>query len=123
MIKRMVNTDKDFYKYMGRIFGSREIQRMTSYRIYDDNGKEWIIKIDKGIVTAAVSVKDCIIKNVYAEDIFALIEILKEIHSEILEGIVTNTYKEMYITAGYEITEERKNFLKIKGGKNIEQNR
>lgn len=122
MIKRMINTDKDFYKYMGRIFGSREVQRMTSDRIYDDDGKEWIINIDKGTVTAVVSMKDCIIKNVCAEDVFALIEILKEIYSEISEGIVTNSYKKAYVTAGYEIVEEKKNFLKIRGGKNIEQN-
>lgn len=123
MLKKMVNTDRDFYKYMGQIFGSREVQRVTSDRFYDDDGKEWIVEIDKNIVVAVISVKDSVIKNVYAEDAFCLIKILKEICPEISTGVVTNVYKEMYVTAGYEITGEKKNFLKIKGGKDIEQDR
>lgn len=122
MLKRMVNTDKDFYKYMGKIFGSREVQRATSDRFYDDNEKKWIIEIDKNIVVAVVSIKDSKIKNVYAEDVFRLIKILKEIYPEISDGIVTNIYKDIYVTAGYEIIAEKKNFLQIKGGKDIEQN-
>lgn len=122
MLKRMVNTDKDFYKYMGKIFGSREVQRATSDRFYDDNEKKWIIEIDKNIVIAVVSIKDSRIKNVYAEDVFCLIKILKEIYPEISDGIVTNIYKDIYVTAGYEIMAEKKNFLQIKGGKDIEQN-
>ncbi|MDE5695794.1 MAG: hypothetical protein K2I96_00020 [Lachnospiraceae bacterium] len=122
MLKRMVNTDRDFYKYMGQIFGSRVVQRVTSDRFYDDSGKEWIMEIDKNIVVAVISVKDSIIKNVYAEDTLCLIKILKEIFPEISAGVVPNVYKEMYVTAGFEIIEEKKNFLKIKGGKDIEQN-
>lgn len=120
MLKRMVNTDKDFYKYMGKIFGSREVQRVTSDRFYDDSGKEWIIEIDKKNVVAIISIKDSILKNIYAEDAFCLIKILKEVYPEISAGVVTNVYKDIYVTAGYEIMEEKKNFLKIKGGKNIE---
>lgn len=122
MLKRMVNTDRDFYKYMGQIFGSREVQRVTSDRLYDDSGKEWIMEVDKNIIAAVISVKDSVIKNVYAEDVFCLLKLLQEIYPEISTGVVTNVYKEMYVTAGYEIIEEKKNFLKIKGGKNIGQN-
>lgn len=67
-IKRVTNSDKNFYKYIGRIFGSREVQRITSDHIYD------------------------------------------------------NADKEKYISTGYKIIEEKKNFLTIRGGKNIEQN-
>lgn len=120
MIKRMINTDKDFYKYMGKIFGSRNIQRVTSDRFYDDNGKEWVIEISQNTVAAVISIKDSVIKNVYAEDAFCLIEILKELYPEISTGTVTNAYAEIYTSAGYKIVEEKKNFLKIKGGKDIE---
>lgn len=112
MRKRMFNTDSGFYKYMGKIFGSREIQRVTSDRFYDDDGKEWIMEISQNVVIAIISVKDSVIKNVYAEDVFCLAEILKEMRPEISIGIVTNLYREVYATAGYEIVEEKKNFVK-----------
>jgi len=122
MIKRITNTDKDFYKYMGNIFGSREVQRITSDRIYDDSGKEWVMKIQDNTITAVISLKDSVIKNVYAEDTDSLVEILKEIYLEVDIGIVTKAYQKEYISAGYKIVGEKKNFLTIKGGKSIEQN-
>lgn len=122
MIKRMTNAHKDFYKYMGHIFGSREVQRKTFDRIYDDSDKEWIMKIEKNAVVAVVSVKDSVIKNVYAEDMDSLIEILKEIYQEVDTGTVTKVYQKEYISAGYKVIDENKNFLTIRGGKNIEQN-
>lgn len=120
MIKRMINSDKDFYKYMGRIFESREVENITFDRIYDDNDKEWIMEIQNNIVIGVVSIKDSIIKNVYAEDRYSLVEVLKEVYKEVATGIVTKVYRNEYISAGYEIIEEKKNFLKIKGGKYIE---
>lgn len=122
MIKRITNTDKDFYKYMGNIFGSREVQRITSDRIYDDSGKEWVMKIQDNTITAVISLKDSVIKNVYTEDTDSLVEILKEIYLEVDIGIVTKAYQKEYISAGYKIVGEKKNFLTIKGGKSIEQN-
>lgn len=96
MIKRMNNSSPAFYVYMGKIFGSRKVQKETSDRFYDDDGKEWILHIDKKSVTAVVSVKDNIIKNVYAEDTFALMEILREIYREICKGLVPISYKDIY---------------------------
>ena len=43
----MNNTNEDFYKYMGRVFGSRIIQLKTNDRIYDDAEKEWFIYLYK----------------------------------------------------------------------------
>lgn len=118
----MIQTDEDFYKYMGRIFGSREVQRTTSDRIYDDGGKEWIMKIENGVAVAVASTKDSVIKNVYAEDADSLVEILKEIYPEVDTGVVTRAYQKEYVSAGYEMVEEKKNFLVIRGGKKIGQN-
>lgn len=70
MIKRMNNSDRGFYGYMGKIFGSRQVQRDTGDRFYDDDGKEWIFDMTNGIVLSVASVKDSVIKNVYANDIF-----------------------------------------------------
>lgn len=116
MIKRLNNTDRGFYGYMGHIFGSRKVQRETSDRFYDDDGKEWILDIKGESILSIVSVKDCEIKNVYTEDAFSLITVLKVIYSEILKGTVPAIYREIYAAAGYQIVEEKKNFLIIRGG-------
>ena len=41
MIKKITNKEEDFYQYMGKIFGSRSIERQINDRIYDDDSKEW----------------------------------------------------------------------------------
>lgn len=117
MQKRMSNTDRDFYKYMGKIFGSRQVQRDTGDRFYDDDGKEWIIDVQNGNVMSVVSIKDSTIKNVYADDIFSLIDVLKQIYPEVSGGTVPIAYQEAYTAADYEIANEKKNFLIIRGGK------
>lgn len=118
MVKKIKNSDKGFYGYMGKIFGSRAVQRETNDRFYDDDGKDWILSIYKGAVVAVVSVKGDIIKNVYAEDTFALMDILSMIYPDVCGGTVPICYKEIYAGVGYRIAEEKKNFLKIVGGKN-----
>lgn len=99
MIKRMKNIDHGFYEYMGRIFGSRQVQRDTGDRFYDDDGKEWIIDVRNGNVMSVVSIKDSVIKNVYADDIFSLIDVLKSIHAEVTGGTVPIAYQEAYTAA------------------------
>lgn len=117
MIKRMFNTDKDFYKYMGQIFGSREVQRDTGDRFYDDDDKEWVIDVQNKTIMSVISIKNYTIKNVYANDVFSLIDVLKGVYSEVSGGIVPVLYREAYTAAGYKVAEEKKNFLIIKGGR------
>lgn len=121
MLRRMINTEEDFYKYMGRIFGSREIQRKTSDRFYDDDTKQWILDIIGNEVISVVSIKNSEIKNVYAKDAFSLMEILKSVYKEVKKGVVPEVYREIYTGAGYEIIKEEKNFITIVGGMNNER--
>ena len=41
MIIQVVNTDEKFYKYMGKFFGSRTIEKQIIDRRYDDDDKVW----------------------------------------------------------------------------------
>ena len=41
MILKLNNKDTNFYNYMGKIFGSRPIEKQVNDRIYDDSNKEW----------------------------------------------------------------------------------
>lgn len=49
-IIRKTNKDKDFYSMLGPFLARREIEREIGYRIYDDDGKEWIVAVDNGSV-------------------------------------------------------------------------
>lgn len=118
-IVEMENSDENFYKFLGPVFGSREVQRVTGDRFYDDPGKKWYFEIGSlGEVVAVVSVKDNVIKNVYASDNKALLKIMKGIHADIKESKVPVIYKEVYENAGYIIEKDEylKRFIKIRGG-------
>lgn len=98
MIVKMNNKDENFYKYMGKIFGSRLIQNQTNDRIYDDNNKLWYISLEEDTVVAFVSVSNDIIKNVYGTKDEALKEILQEVKKKIkLKIAQLPCYMKIYI--------------------------
>lgn len=117
MIVEMNNKAEGFYNYMGKIFGSRIVQRQISDRIYDDNDKEWYLYIEDGRVVACLSILNNVIKNVYTIKDSYLEEILKEVKKErkIKESIVPNTYAKLYEKAGFKINkaDSMKNFMII----------
>lgn len=117
MIMEMNNKTEGFYNYMGKIFGSRIVQRQINDRIYDDNDKEWYVYIEDERVVACVSLLNRVIKNVYTIKDSYLEEILAEIKKEIKikESIVPNTYTKLYENAGFKINkaDSMKNFVII----------
>lgn len=117
MIIKISNKEENFYKYMGKFFGSRLVERVTNDRIYDDNNKEWYIYLEEENVMAFVSVSKNIIKNIYAKKEECLKEILKKIKDEIniTYSIVTNCYEEVYENTGFKVLENKtyKNFVTI----------
>ncbi len=117
MIIKMTNKEEKFYQYMGKIFGSRLIERQTNDRIYDDDNKEWYIYLEEEKVMAFVSINKDVIKNIYTTKEKYLEEILKEIKKEkkIAYSIVTNCYAELYQKCGFKINQnqEYKNFIAI----------
>lgn len=117
MVIKMNNKEDKFYFYMGRMFGSRIVQRQTNDRIYDDSDKEWYLNIEDERVVAFVSLSNNTIKNVYTIKDNYLLQILKNIKKEIKikESIVPNLYKNLYVKAGYSINTMNtlKNFISI----------
>ena len=113
----MNNKEEKFYTYMGRMFGSRIVQRQVNDRIYDDNDKEWYLYIEEERVLSFVSIANHIIKNVYTVKDTYLLEILQLIRKEqkIKESIVPNLYIDLYVKAGYTLNTEDnlKNFVMI----------
>lgn len=116
MIIPITNQSKNFYAHLGKIFGSREVQRKTGDRFYDDDNKVWYLYYNKGVPDTFVSIKDNTIKNVWGEDHFHLVEVLKEVKAKVGESIVPKCFLEEYKDAEYTIVENgSKNFIKIVG--------
>ena len=117
MIIRINNKDEEFYKYMGKCFGSRLIEKQTNDRIYDDSNKEWYVYIEEEKVMAFVSISQGIIKNIYTTREKYLEEILNKIKEEntINTSIVSNSYVEVYKKCGFKVSnnQEYKNFVTI----------
>lgn len=117
MIIRMTNKDEKFYQYMGKVFGSRLIEKQTNDRIYDDNDKEWYIYLEEEKVMAFISISQNKIKNIYTTKEKYLEELLKEIKNEkiITYSIVTNSYEKIYEKCGFTIHKDNtyKNFVTI----------
>ena len=117
MVVKMNNKDEKFYYYMGKMFGSRIVQRQTNDRIYDDTDKEWYLNIEDERVVAFVSLSNNTIKNVYTIRDNYLSEIFRTMKKEIKikESIVPNIYKSLYVKAGYSINDMNtlKNFIMI----------
>ncbi len=117
MIKKITNKEEDFYQYMGKIFGSRSIERQINDRIYDDDSKEWYVYLKEEKVMALVSISKNVIKNIYTTKEKYLEEILKKVKEEknITYSVVTKSYTEIYQKCGFKIsgTQEYKNFVTI----------
>ena len=117
MILKMTNKDEDFYKYMGKFFGSRIVEKQRNDRIYDDPDKLWYIYVNEEKAVAFVSIEKNAIKNIYTIKEKYLEELLEEIMHErkISSSIVTNLYLELYEKLGFEFldAETYKNFVVI----------
>ena len=117
MIIKMTNKDEKFYEYMGRLFGSRLVEKQTNDRIYDDDSKEWYIYLEEDKVVAFVSISKNVIKNIYTTKEKYLEYILNLIKEEnhITYSIITKSYAEIYEKCGFKISKNQdyKNFVLV----------
>lgn len=118
MIIKLTNKSKNFYSHLGRIFGSREVERKTGDRFYDDDDKVWYVYYYRGKPDTFVSVQKNVIKNVWSENKEHLRDVLKEIKNKenVKTSVVPIVYKDVYQEAGFEILGNGyRNFIKIRG--------
>lgn len=119
MIIKLTNKSKNFYAHLGKVFGSREIEKTTNDRFYDDDNKAWYIYFNRGNPTSFVSIVDSVIKNVWTTERTHLIQVLKKIKdvTDVKTSIITGYFKDEYVEAGYIIESKSKNFIKVRSGK------
>lgn len=106
MIQKMTNRTPGFYELMGPVFGSRDIEKITGDRFFDDDDKIWHIHLSSnGALTACISIKDDIIKNVWGQNEHDLFLLLKGVMEDVMGGIVPNIYEHLYLEAGFTIVD------------------
>ena len=117
MIMNMNNKNKNFYEYLGKLFGSRSVESFIHDRIYDDSDKEWYIYYDRGKARAFVSINNNKIKNVYSENKGFLVAVLQQVNREenIIASIVPKVFIQQYREAGFAVKEHSVNFVEIRG--------
>ncbi len=117
MIVKVTNKSENFYQYMGKIFGSRLIEKQTNDRIYDDDNKLWYLYLEENKVMAFVSISKNVIKNIYATKEKYLEKTLEKVKEEntITYSIVTRYYLNTYEKAGFKVSKNQdyKNFTII----------
>ena len=116
MILKITNKNVKFYQYMGKFFGSRIVQKETNDRIYDDPDKIWYVYINKDVSVGFVSIKDNIIKNIYAINSDYIYDLLLEVQKDIsiAPSTITNLYLDIYQKCSFHILNNNyKNFVTI----------
>ena len=116
MILKLTNKDKKFYQYMGKFFGSRIVQKETNDRIYDDSDKLWYIYLKENQPVGFISIKEDVIKNIYAIKPDYIYSLLLELKNDIriAPSTITNLYLDIYQKCALNILDENyKNFVTI----------
>ncbi|MBE5786184.1 MAG: hypothetical protein E7324_01440 [Clostridiales bacterium] len=110
-IIRLNQTSPDFYMLMGPVFGSRQVEKDTKDRFYDDPGKQWYLIPGKG----AASVKDGVLRNFWTreeKDAQTLIEAMLQDYPA-LTGVAPLCYRDAFYRAGFLTVLYRKNFVEV----------
>jgi len=101
--------DEDFYSLLGPVFGSREIEKATKDRFYDDPEKVWFLIPGE----AVASVSGHTIKNFWASTEEAALCVILEIlplHSS-LDGILPTGWEGAFRRCGFTTQYHSKNFF------------
>jgi hypothetical protein len=116
-IMKINSTHIDFYNYMGRVFGSRFIERQVGLKIYDDADKEWVIALKDGAIIGFCSLRtntisDCFVfPNHRNNGVFnAMLDILIE-NDKSYRAVCTKMSVMAFLKRGFIQTKQTKNFF------------
>jgi len=98
-ILKLERNNPDFYRLLGPVFGSREIEKKSHDRFYDDPGKVWYLVPGQ----AAASVLENTVKNFWADSAEAGDALLQGLIQEYdsLHGIVPLCYSDLFEARGF----------------------
>ena len=131
VIVRMTNKDLGFYTTLGPFLARRDIEKELGYKIYDDDGKTWLIALDASkvigfcyiqeIASASYQIGSCYVVPEYRSQ-----GVFKTLLAEAVKGIKGNvsliTRNEALIAMlqrnGFAVTGSRGSFTQL--GKELE---
>lgn len=119
-IRRMSNANPDFYRMLGPLMGSRQVEKEVGIRLYDDEDKEWYTAWHGGVFAGVASVRGSVVSDCYVKPSFrcngALTALLSSIvtdsgHS--LKASCTKMSAGVFEKAGFVEVKRTKNFVMV----------
>ncbi|MFZ3132739.1 MAG: GNAT family N-acetyltransferase [Desulfosporosinus sp.] len=128
-IIRRTNQDKDFYVLLGPFLARRDIEREIGYRIYDDDGKMWLIAKDAELIIgfcylwektgSRYQIGSCYVLESYRQrGVFRnlLANATRNINSNVTLTTKNKNLKEMLIKEGFTTKQQKGSFTEyVKG--------
>jgi len=122
-IKRLTNQDKNFYNTLGPFLARRDIEREIGYKVYDDDGKEWLIATEMNKIIGFCYIQEkpkshYRIGSCYVVDKYRQKGVFKELFKNAIKnikGVATMTTKNkhlmgMLIKHGFTESKQRGSF-------------
>jgi hypothetical protein len=115
-IWQISNTDDNFYELMGRVFGSRFIEKQVGLKIYDDSNKQWVITtINDDVIgfcsLQASTISDCFVyPNYRLQGVFnTMLDLLLSKPGN-YRAVCTKMSLQAFLNRGFQVTKTTKNF-------------
>ena len=86
-IRTMSNVHPDFYRLMGKWFGSRQAQKEIGYPIFDDYEKEWYLAFEDSVLIGFASEMNSYISDCYVLPEFRRRRVLMEILTAMIRNV------------------------------------
>jgi len=116
-IVEMNSGNIDFYNYMGRVFGSRFIEKQVGLKIYDDANKQWVLALQDNVIIGfcslqANTVSDCFVyPNYRNRGVFnSMLDMLIKADKS-YRAVCTKMSVRAFLNRGFILTKQTKNFF------------
>ena len=116
-IRTMSNVHPDFYRLIGPLMGSRQVEREVGIRLYDDEDKEWYVAWVDGFFAGVASVRgpvvsDCYVRPAYRNNgaLTAMLTSIVKDHPVALRATCTAMSAGVFAQAGFKLKKQTKNF-------------
>lgn len=119
-VKTLSRKNKDFYRLLGPIFGSRKVAKEIGINVYDDSDKEWFVAMDGEVLIGLASLRGSIISDCYVRPNYRRAGIFKMLLAQVLlvpipvfRANCTSLSLGAFLAQGFHIISKTKNFTKV----------
>lgn len=122
-IRTMSNVHPEFYRLIGPLMGSREVEREVGIRLYDDEDKEWYTAWQGAAFVGVASIRGSVVSDCYVKPHFrcrgaltAMVQSIIMNHPGKLRATCTKLSAGVFAEAGFKLVSQTKNFYKMELG-------